>query len=219
LPPFVAQFYAAEVVLAFDYLHSLDIVYRDLKPENILLGKDGNIKITDFGFAKVVPETTWTLCGTPDYLAPEIILSKGYGKAVDWYALGILIFEMLTGYPPFYNENHLKLYDNILATTPRFPASIDPIARDLIERLLEKNPSKRLGSLTGGVEDIKNHPWFKDVKWEMLLSLRIRPPYKPKVSDEGDTSNFDQYPEEDQERLLDTHSDEADTYGRLFPDF
>eukprot|EP00834_Sanchytrium_tribonematis_P001555 NODE_39_length_35218_cov_0.479655.p18 type:complete len:251 gc:universal NODE_39_length_35218_cov_0.479655:21845-22597(+) len=101
-PNQVARFYAGEVLLAFEYMHSKDIIYRDLKPENLLIDKNGNIKITDFGFAKVVPDVTWTLCGTPDYLAPEIIQSRGYGKAVDWYALGVLIFEMLAGYPPYY---------------------------------------------------------------------------------------------------------------------
>ena len=94
-PNSVAKFYAAEVALAIDYLHSLDIIYRDLKPENILLGADGHVKVTDFGFAKYVPDITWTLCGTPDYLAPEVVQSKGYNKSVDWYALGVLIFEML----------------------------------------------------------------------------------------------------------------------------
>jgi protein kinase A len=94
-PNSVAKFYAAEVALAIDYLHSLDIIYRDLKPENILLGADGHVKVTDFGFAKFVPDITWTLCGTPDYLAPEVVQSKGYNKSVDWYALGVLIFEML----------------------------------------------------------------------------------------------------------------------------
>ena len=104
-PNQVARFYAGEVLLAFEYMHSKDIIYRDLKPENLLIDKNGNIKITDFGFAKVVPDVTWTLCGTPDYLAPEIIQSRGYGKAVDWYALGVLIFEMLAGYPPYLQIN------------------------------------------------------------------------------------------------------------------
>ena len=98
-PNSVAKFYAAEVALAIDYLHSLDIIYRDLKPENILLGADGHVKVTDFGFAKFVPDITWTLCGTPDYLAPEVVQSKGYNKSVDWYALGVLIFEMLVRSP------------------------------------------------------------------------------------------------------------------------
>ncbi len=100
---------------AFEYLHSKNVIYRDLKPENLLLSSSGHLKITDFGFAKYVPDVTWTLCGTPDYLAPEIIQSKGYGKAVDWYSLGVLIFEMLAGYPPFFDEDHVRLYEKILA--------------------------------------------------------------------------------------------------------
>lgn len=114
-PNSVAKFYAAEVALALDYLHSLDIIYRDLKPENLLLGADGHVKVTDFGFAKHVPDITWTLCGTPDYLAPEVVQSKGYNKSVDWYALGVLIFEMLAGYPPFFTEdgNPMKLYEKV----------------------------------------------------------------------------------------------------------
>jgi serine/threonine protein kinase len=103
------------VTSAFEYLHSKNVIYRDLKPENLLLSSSGHLKITDFGFAKYVPDVTWTLCGTPDYLAPEIIQSKGYGKAVDWYSLGVLIFEMLAGYPPFFDEDHVRLYEKILA--------------------------------------------------------------------------------------------------------
>ena len=224
LPNFVAQFYAAQVILAFQHLHSQNIIYRDLKPENILITKEGNIKIVDFGFAKEVSDQTWTLCGTPDYLAPEIILSKGYGRAVDYYALGILIYEMLAGFPPFYHENYLKLYDNIVHAEVRFPNSFDPIARDLVQRLLEKNPSKRLGVQADGIEGIKNHYWFKDVNWDMLQACTIRAPYKPKINSEGDCSNFDIYPEETLEERAAASTMTIGNYSiddmmNLFPDF
>lgn len=196
LPPFVAVYYAAQIVLAMEYLHGQDIVYRDLKPENLLIDRTGNVKMTDFGFAKVVPEATWTLCGTPDYLAPEVVLSQGYGKAVDWYAIGILIYEMLLGSPPFYHENHRILYENICNKRAYFPPGFDWVAQDLIERLLEKDPHKRLGALANGAADVKAHPWFREVNWHLLETGQLRPPYKPKVADDGDTSNFDQYPDE-----------------------
>ena len=150
-------FYAAEIVSALCYLHSLSIAYRDLKPENILLDKDGHVVITDFGFAKRIPDRTWTLCGTPDYLAPEVIQSKGHNKAVDWWALGILIYEMLAGYPPFFDENHFGIYQKILAGKIEWPSVISKIARDLIRRLLVKDRTKRLGSMKGGSQDVKAH--------------------------------------------------------------
>ncbi|KAI9485732.1 MAG: camp-dependent protein kinase 1 [Benjaminiella poitrasii] len=194
-PDHVAKFYAAEVLLAIEYFHSKDIIYRDLKPENLLLDSQGHIKITDFGFAKHVPDITWTLCGTPDYLAPEVIQSKGYGMAVDWWSLGILIFEMLAGYPPFYDDDHLKLYEKILQGKIKWPAYFDPHAKDLLKRLLTPDLTKRYGNLKGGAEDIKNHRWFSGVDFVRVANRQVRSPYIPTLRGEGDASHYDTYAE------------------------
>lgn len=211
-PDPVAKFYSAEVALALNYLHSLDIVYRDLKPENILLNADGHIKIADFGFAKACATTTWTLCGTPDYLAPEIVNQSRYNKSVDWYALGVLIFEMLSGLPPYHQAepNHIALYEKIMQG-PRFirwPAAFNENATDLIYKLMECDPSRRYGNLRHGAGDVFAHPWFREVDWDRLASREITAPYLPRISGDGDASAFDNYPEDNV----------ASTYGLTQPD-
>ncbi|KAJ4415168.1 cAMP-dependent protein kinase catalytic subunit [Neurospora sp. IMI 360204] len=194
----VAKFYAAEVTLALEYLHSRDIIYRDLKPENLLLDRHGHLKITDFGFAKRVPDKTWTLCGTPDYLAPEVVSNKGYNKSVDWWSLGILIYEMLCGYTPFWDgSSPMKIYENILKGKVRYPQWVNPDAQDLLERLITADLTKRLGNLYGGPQDVKRHPWFAEVTWDRLARKDIDAPYTPPVkAGAGDASQFDRYPEE-----------------------
>ncbi|KAI0048830.1 kinase-like protein [Auriscalpium vulgare] len=220
-PDPVGKFYAAEVALALNHLHTLDIVYRDLKPENILLSLDGHIKIADFGFAKYCPNTTWTLCGTPDYLAPEVINQSRYNKSVDWYALGVLIYEMLVGSPPFHrpdDSSPMALYSRIQMgpACVHFPA-INILAKDLILKFLEGNPSKRYGNLRHGAGDVFAHPWFREVDWEKLRNREITAPYLPKVAGEGDASAFEMYPEGDASASYGVLSE--DKHGDQFPDF
>ncbi|KAF1961745.1 Pkinase-domain-containing protein [Byssothecium circinans] len=213
----VAKFYAAEVTLALDYLHAQNIIYRDLKPENLLLDRHGHLKITDFGFAKEVPDITWTLCGTPDYLAPEVVASKGYNKSVDWWSLGILIFEMLCGFTPFWDGGSpMKIYENILKGRVKYPPYIHHDAQDLLQKLITPDLTKRLGNLHGGSKDVMNHPWFAEVTWERLQKKDIDAPYVPPVrAGVGDASQFDKYPEET-EAYGQTGDD---PHGHLFPDF
>ncbi|XP_069692219.1 cAMP-dependent protein kinase catalytic subunit 3 [Periplaneta americana] len=192
-----ANFYTAEIVLALEYLHAQSVVYRDLKPENLLLDRDGHLKITDFGFAKKLTDRTWTLCGTPEYLAPEIIQSKGHNKAVDWWALGVLIYEMLAGYPPFFDDNPFGIYEKILAGKIEWPRHLDPVAKDLIKKLLVQDRTKRLGNMKNGAEDVKRHRWFKGLEWQDVYGRKLKAPILPRVSYDGDTRNFDDYPEAD----------------------
>jgi serine/threonine protein kinase len=196
-PNDTARYYAAQITLVFEYLHGLNILYRDLKPENLLLDKIGNCKVTDFGFAKKVDYRTWTLCGTPEYLAPEIILSKGHGKAVDWWALGILMYEMLAGYPPFYDEDPLGIYQKILEGQIKFPWHFDRHSKDLIKKLLTADLTKRLGNLKAGAEDIKKHKWFAadGAYWDEMFAKKLPPPIRPDVGAEYDTANFEKYPD------------------------
>lgn len=189
------QFYIAELVQLLKYLHDRSIAYRDLKPENILIDRAGHVKLTDFGFAKVLgAEGTVTMCGTPEYLAPEIIRGEAYDKNVDWWALGILMYEMLAGFPPFYdeeNDNPVAIYTKILAGGVKFPSGMDLYAKDIIKRFLMQDVSQRLGNLEGGADDVIAHRFFRGVDWAALLARELKPPIIPKVSSPTDSSYFE----------------------------
>lgn len=191
----MALFYITEIVLALEYLHRQKIAYRDLKPENLLVAADGHLKITDFGFAKRIEDRTFTLCGTPEYLAPEIIMSVGHNLGVDWWALGILVFEMLAGYPPFYDQNPYEVYRKITIGHFEFPPQISINARKLISGLLEHDLSKRLGCMKAGAGDVKDHIWFKGVDWMMVRQKKIQPPWVPELKSSTDFQYFDEYPD------------------------
>jgi serine/threonine protein kinase len=148
--PNQACFYASHVTLMFEYLHSKNVIYRDLKPENLLIDPDGYLKLTDFGFAKIVEGRTYTLCGTPEYLCPEILTNKGHGKGVDWWTLGILIYEMIAGIDPFNDDDPMAIYQNILRGVIKFPRKFDRDARSLVKHLLQADLSKRYGNLKNG---------------------------------------------------------------------
>lgn len=191
LPEDVVRFYVAELILTLEYLHVRKVVYRDLKPENILLDEKGHIRLTDFGFAKYVEDKTWTMCGTPDYLAPEIITGGGHDTAVDWWSLGILVFEMLAGYPPFTDEVTVRLFEKIRNPEALVqPSFFSPEVQDFISKLLVVDPSRRLGTMHPDICNIRGHPWLVGVDWETLEARTITGPLIPIIKSAGDTTNF-----------------------------
>ena len=188
------RFYAASIGLALDYLHSKGIIYRDIKPENILIGEDGYLKLIDFGMAKIIQndEKATSFCGTPEYLAPEVITGEGHNRSADWWSFGILIFEMLCGIPPFYCDNTEKMYDLITHADLKFPKRIQVSdnAKDLLRKLLVKKQNNRLGAQNGFAE-IRTQPFFEGFDFDALIAKKIPPPFKPQLSGKLDVGNFD----------------------------
>eukprot|EP00736_Rhodelphis_marinus_P009065 Rmarinus@m.8431 len=176
-----ARFYAAQVLLALEYLHNEKIVYRDLKPENILMTSKGHLKLADFGLAKQVEDKTWTLCGTPEYVAPEILTGQGHSTSVDWWSYGVLIYEMMFGEPPFNGDNRVALYGQICRGEYEIPPEAPPEAADLIRRLLTVDVTRRLGCMHGGATDIKKHPFFRGMDWEAMYNRAIPVPHVPSL--------------------------------------
>lgn len=188
-----ARIIVAETALALGHLHSLDVIYRDLKPENVLLDDRGHACLTDFGLSKDLGpdnQEAKTFCGTPEYLAPEIVRNKGHSKPVDWWALGILLYELTVGIPPFYSQNVNEMYKMICESPLRFPPSLSQPIRQVITGLLKREPQRRLGSARD-VEDIKECAFFNVLDFDLLYRKEIDPPYCPKVKGKSDTNNFD----------------------------
>lgn len=206
----MAKFYAASVVSALAYLHSKSVVYRDLKPENILLDQTGYLKICDFGLAKFLNKIpggkTFTMCGTPDYLAPEVISQNGQDLAVDWWTLGILIYEMLVGKTPFVDDNPYVIYQKILKEEVVYPDTLSPEAKELISRLLDKSNKTRLG--VNGAEEVKAMAWFQGVDFDALCARKLPAPVVPKIDGNLDTSNFNEVDTSYYEEMAQQHYDD-----------
>lgn len=188
------RFYGAEIISALGYLHSQNIIYRDLKLENLLLDKDGHIKIADFGLCKediTYGRTTKTFCGTPEYLAPEVLEDNDYGRAVDWWGTGVVMYEMICGRLPFYNRDHDVLFTLILLEEVKFPRGISPEAKSLLSGLLIKQPDKRLGGGPDDYREIQSHAFFSSINWTDLMLKKITPPFRPQVTSDTDTRYFD----------------------------
>ncbi|KNA11217.1 hypothetical protein SOVF_137160 [Spinacia oleracea] len=189
----LARIYAAEIVSAVSHLHANGIMHRDLKPENILLDAEGHVMLTDFGLAKELEENgrSNSLCGTVEYMAPEIVLAKGHDKAADWWSVGVLIFEMLTGQPPFFGGNRDKIQKKIIKDKIKLPAFLTSEAHSLLKGLLQKEPSRRLGSGATASEEIKLHKWFNPIVWKKLEARQVQPSFRPEVAGKLCTVNFD----------------------------
>jgi len=203
-----AKFYASEVLLALEYFHQNGVIYRDLKLDNILLTLDGHVKVADYGLCKEqmwYGQTTSTFCGTPEFMAPEILLEQRYGRAVDWWAFGVLTYEMLLGQSPFRGDDEDEIFDAILEDEPLYPITMPRDAVSILQKLLTRVPQRRLGSGKEDAEEIKRQPFFKDVSWDDVLNKRIPPPYFPTINGSADTSNFDEEFTREQPTLTPVH--------------
>ncbi|EGD82834.1 AGC/AKT protein kinase [Salpingoeca rosetta] len=217
------RIYIAEILLALTYLHDQGIIYRDLKLENLLLDAEGHIKITDFGLCKeeiTYGSTTRTFCGTPEYLAPEVILDSDYGLPVDWWGLGIVMFEMLSGKLPFNSHDYEELFELIITQEVVFPPIIGDVAQDLIGKLLHKDPAQRIGGGARDGHEIQEHPWFASVDFDKLYRREIPAPFVPQVKSATDVSNFDDHFTSEAPRLTPPKPGELDaTSSSAFKDF
>lgn len=185
------RFYAASVLLALNSMHEKKIAYRDLKPENLVFDERGYIKLVDLGLAKAITGgKTWTICGTPDYIAPEIILHEGHNQAVDCWAVGVLIYEMMTGTTPFADNDAMKVYQNILKHDIKIPNSFSRDVADIVKKLLHAQQSKRFGTLKGGLNAVMKHKWLTNQNFADLIAGKTKAPYVPKIASKEDVSNF-----------------------------
>ena len=193
-PEHYVQFYSAEITLALEELHSKGVIYRDLKPENILFDAEGHVKLADFGLAKEniteATEGAHSLCGTPEYLSPEVLNRMGHGHAVDWWNLGMVTYEMLTGLPPWYTQDKDVLFERLKKAPLKFPSHVSTTASSFIQKLLNRDPQERLGSK--GAQEVKNNPFFDTIEFDMLMRREIQPPFNPKRDqNEEDPRNFE----------------------------
>ncbi len=214
-PPPTYQFYAMEIACALCYLQKLDIAWRDLKPENILLNEKGHIRLCEFSMAKIIHERTFTLCGTIEYLSPELIKGNGYGYSVDWWALGILIYEMAVGYPPFHGKTPFDVYKKILDGHIQYKEALPKYTKSIIGDLLNMNPRSRLGCTSSGFAPVKSHSFFRGIDWNSAFSELVSPPLVPSVSSDGDSSNFDYYPEESVEEASNLTFEEREMFKQF----
>uniref|UniRef100_A0A8C1UXK4 protein kinase C n=1 Tax=Cyprinus carpio TaxID=7962 RepID=A0A8C1UXK4_CYPCA len=190
-----ARFYSACVLLGLEFLHQNRIVYRDLKLDNLLMDSDGFVRIADFGLCKEGMghgDRTSTFCGTPEFLAPEVLTDSMYTRAVDWWGLGVLIYEMLVGESPFPGDDEEEVFDSIVNDEVRYPRFMSPESVSIIQKLLQKNPEKRLGAGEQDANEVKRHRFFQGIEWEALLAKRVKPPFLPSIKAPADVSNFDE---------------------------